>query len=243
MALGGDATKLIEVAHEQSKEYVCVMLLHRDVPTERLQQVFQEFTGDIYQLPPVKSAVSRSIRVRRIHSLSLVERDGRYVMFRVVCESGTYIRTLCVDMGYALGTGGAQMVELRRVRTGPFTEKEAVTLQQVSDAFALLKAGDARLVKSVVKPMVSLFSDVPKVVVKKSAVENIAHGSDLYAGGIKHIIGHPGPGGDRVCVITDDNQVVGTGKMLVPHDSMDSLKVVDFDRVLVKPRERREEEA
>lgn len=237
MALG-KAVKLIDVAHEYPKEYVSVMRVYGDVEREVIERTFREFTGEIYQIPPMKSAVARALRIRTIHELEIKEIKDRLVLFRVKCESGTYIRTLCTDMGYALGPG-AQMAELRRTATGPFDESMAHSLQELSDAVYLADHGDMSLLDRLVIPMINLFRNNAKIVVKKSALSNISHGSDLYPGGIRAIIGRPVKG-DRVAVVTENNELVGTGKMLVDYDSILDLKVVDFDRILLENPDQRE---
>lgn len=230
----GKATKLIEIAHESPKEYIGVMRVYSDISEERVNSVFKEFTTEIYQIPPMRSAVARALRTRRIHSLELLEMKGRLILFKVKSDSGTYIRTLCTDMGYAMGPG-AQMSELRRVSTGPFKEEGKCTLQDLKDAVKLKKEGNDRLFKKLFLTPDYLFKDYAKVVVKASAIENIAHGADLFPGGIVAIIGNP-LRGDRVSVMSEKNELVGTGIMLVSADSVGDLKVVDFDRVFVEPK-------
>lgn len=228
----GKATKLIDIAHEQKKEYIAVMRLYADVTPEALEQVFKEYETEIFQIPPMKSAVARTLRKRRIYSLDLMEIRERLVLFKVTCESGTYIRTLCTDMGYSLGCG-AQMAELRRTRTGIFDEGSLVTLQDLTDAVKLKREGSPDTLEKMVYSMDYLFRDHPKVIVKKSALHTIARGSDLFPGGIKAVIGQPGRG-TRVAVISEGNELVGTGKMLVNYNEIGDIKVVDFDRILIE---------
>src|SRR3989454_10042109 len=100
--------------------------------------------GGMMRLPPVRSAVKREQRTRRVFELELLEIDGRDVLFRVRCESGTYIRTLAVDLGDALGVG-ANLVDLRRTRTASFGEADAHPLNAFRDALAVAKEdGDVR---------------------------------------------------------------------------------------------------
>ncbi len=229
----GRALRLVDVVHELPKEYVCAMRFHSDVPASRIEEKISEFTGEIYQIPPIRSAVARNLRVRTIYGYSNVEIDGRSVLFRVKCESGTYIRSLCTDIGYACGTM-AQMQDLRRLSTGPFSETEMITLQQLSDYELMRQKGDQSYLEKCFIPMEKFFSDYPKIIVKTSAIANISHGSDLYPGGIKAVVGNPRKG-DRVCVISENNDILGTGRMLVSASEIDTLKVVDFDRVLIDP--------
>jgi H/ACA ribonucleoprotein complex subunit 4 len=114
----GDSTRLVRVLLLSGKEYVCVMRLHADVPEIKVKAVLGEFTGTIYQRPPLVSAVKRQLRKRTIYYIDFMEMNGRDVLFRVGCEAGTYIRKLCHDIGEALGDG-AHMYEQRRTKTGP----------------------------------------------------------------------------------------------------------------------------
>ena len=103
------------------KEYICVMKLHGDSNEGQIKQVLSEFEDEIYQRPPLRSSVKRQLRTRRIYYIDYIETDGRNVLFKVACEAGTYIRKLCFDIGEILGVG-AHMQELRRTRSGSFTE-------------------------------------------------------------------------------------------------------------------------
>ncbi len=231
MALG-KATKLIDIAHEQQKEYVAVMRLYADIPREKIEEVFREYETEIYQIPPMRSAVLRALRKRRVYSLKIMEIRDRLVLFRVTCDSGTYIRTLCTDMGLSLGCG-AQMAELRRTRTGIFNEENMVTLQELGDAYKMKSEGSSERLQKMIYSMDYLFRDHPKVIVKKSSLNTISRGSDLFPGGIKAIIGEPARG-TRVAVVSETNELVGTGIMLVNYNEIQDLKVVDFDRILIE---------
>ncbi len=109
-----------------------------------IQAVLARFRGEIQQIPPMYSAIkvggqklcdlarkgreiAREPRTITIHSLDFLGRTGEDVRLRVHCSKGTYIRTLCKDIGQALGCGGC-MAALRRIRAGSYTESEAVAL-------------------------------------------------------------------------------------------------------------------
>ena len=114
---------------------------------EKLQQVLESFRGEILQIPPMYSAlkvngqklcdlarkgkeVERKPRPITIHELTLLEVGENTLRLRVKCSKGTYIRTLCKDIGEALGCGGC-MAQLRRVTAGEYTIGESVPLQQL----------------------------------------------------------------------------------------------------------------
>lgn len=116
---------------------------------EQLQETLAAFRGEILQIPPMYSAlkvngqklcdlarkgktVARQPRPITIHELSLVERGENTLRLRVRCSKGTYIRTLCKDIGEKLGCGGC-MESLRRVAAGEYTIDEAVPLQTLLD--------------------------------------------------------------------------------------------------------------
>ena len=179
----GKATRAMDLVLSSDKEYVCLTRLHRDKGEEAIRRVMFSFQGRIYQMPPVRSAVKRSLRTREIHSIRILQIEGRRVLFRVACDSGTYIRTLCVDIGEALGVG-ANMEELRRVRSGSMREEDSVTLHDLKDAFVFWKEGDDRWLRRMLMPMEVLLEPLPKVVIKDSAVDAICHGANLAVVGI-----------------------------------------------------------
>ncbi|HUK82109.1 MAG TPA: tRNA pseudouridine(55) synthase TruB [Verrucomicrobiae bacterium] len=112
-----------------------------------LEQVFAKFRGDIQQVPPMVSAlkhqgtplyklarkgktVEREPRLVHIYDLRLVKLHLPCVDFRVVCTKGTYVRTLCHDIGEVLGCG-AHLAELRRARSGNFDVTNAHALDEL----------------------------------------------------------------------------------------------------------------
>ncbi|RLG74648.1 MAG: RNA-guided pseudouridylation complex pseudouridine synthase subunit Cbf5, partial [Thermoprotei archaeon] len=86
------ATKVLSLIVHTMKEYVCVMQLHGDVDDAKLESVIKKFTGKIYQKPPLRSSVKRTLRIREIHYLTILEREGKLVLLKIGCEAGTYVR-------------------------------------------------------------------------------------------------------------------------------------------------------
>jgi len=129
-----------------------------------LENACSRFIGSIEQIPPMYSAlkkdgvplyklarqgvdVERKARQITIHQLEILSVDLPFVKLNVRCSKGTYIRTLCQDIGDCLGVG-AHMTELRRTRSGQFSEKDAITLETLeelgqTDRIALLSFLDA----------------------------------------------------------------------------------------------------
>ncbi|MGC8563350.1 MAG: RNA-guided pseudouridylation complex pseudouridine synthase subunit Cbf5 [Fervidicoccaceae archaeon] len=180
----GKATKIMPEVVHSIKEYVCVMELHGEVEEELIRRAAEEFKGEIYQRPPVRSNVKRRVRKRRIHELEILEIKGRYVLMRVLCDAGTYMRKLCHDMGLVIGIG-AHMRELRRTRSGPFTENMAFTMHHISEAVHLWKnEGKSEELSRLIYPMEVLSCNLPIIIVKDTAVAALAYGALLGAGGI-----------------------------------------------------------
>jgi len=180
-----EATKTIHVLLESGKEYVCVMRLHSDVPEDRIKEVLAEFQGKIYQRPPARASVKRRVRVRKVYYIDVLEVDGRDVLFRIGCQAGTYIRKICHDIGEVLGCG-AHMQELRRTRSGPFTEDEnSVTLHDIVYLYSKWQeTGDLKYLRRFVLPMEKTLEILPKIYIRDSAVDAICHGAHLTAPGV-----------------------------------------------------------
>ncbi len=119
------------------------------VTNEQVEGALDAFRGEIMQVPPMYSAlkvngqklcdlarkgktVERQPRPITIYELTLLDRGEDTLCLRVRCSKGTYIRTLCKDIGEALGCGGC-MESLRRVSAGEYTIAEAVPLQELLD--------------------------------------------------------------------------------------------------------------
>ncbi len=157
------------------------------VTEEQLRQVLPQFTGDILQAPPMYSAikiggkklyelarkgkeVERPPRPVTIHTLTVEEQvaPDEYTI-RVACSKGTYVRTLCHDIGAALGCGGC-MSSLRRTMACGFTLSQAHPLEQV---LASENPGGLLL------PTDTLFSDHPALTLGKRGAERVRHGAQV----------------------------------------------------------------
>lgn len=181
-----DSTKIVQALLYSGKEYVCLMKLHGDVKESDVKQVLREFEDLIYQRPPLRSSVKRQVRTRRIYYNDFLEHDGRNVLFKVGCESGTYIRKLCFDIGEILGCG-AHMQELRRTRAGPFVESSntKVTLHDVAYWFSEWEQKrDETILHKFIQPMETALSLLPRIIVRDSAVDALCHGANLTAPGV-----------------------------------------------------------
>ncbi|MEM2891724.1 MAG: RNA-guided pseudouridylation complex pseudouridine synthase subunit Cbf5 [Thermoplasmata archaeon] len=230
----GAAVRAIDALHHGTKAYVGVMRMHGNVDRSRLEAVVQEFTGEVFQTPPMRSAVKRELRSRRIHSLRVLEVSGRDVLFEVVCDAGTYIRTLCVDIGDALAVG-AHLQDLRRTRAGVLGEDMAVTLHDLRDAYEEYRAGRSEELRSMLHPKEVLLAQIPKVEVKDSAVDAVCHGANLAVPGIVAVDESVGAG-DLVAIMTLSGEAVALGNALMSAQEMTRRHegfAVDVSRVLM----------
>jgi len=162
---------------QSRKTYVCVMRTAQAVSKSDLEDAFQHFRGPIFQKPPEASAVRRVLRVRRIHSLQLLEMEGKSVLFQCECDAGTYIRKLVYDIGEILGME-TEMKELRRIEAAGLSESRGITLQQLADYYWLAtEKGRPKHLESALIPIEEVIEKaLKKVVVTDEALSSISHG-------------------------------------------------------------------
>ena len=233
------ATRVSQLLLPAGKEYVCLMTMHKEMPEDQVYEIFDQFTGKIYQTPPVKSAVKRELRVRTIYYATIYEIKGKDVLFRVGCEAGTYIRTFCHDIGEALGCG-AHMAELRRTRAGPFNERndDLVNLHDLTDAYHFwVEDGDESYLRNAIKPMEVAADHLPQIFIKDSAVEAICQGAKLAAGGIS-MLSKGIKRGDLVAIKSLKGELVASGIALASTEEImnaDSGLVVNTNKVFMQP--------
>jgi len=225
----GNATRMAQAFLEGRKEYVAVLELHGPQPAD-FESVLSRFEVPLYQKPPKKSAVRRKLRVREVYALELLDHTDRQALLRIACESGTYVRKLCHDLGLALGTG-AHMGHLRRTATDPFDDTTLVDLHEFTDALAVAREGDIEWLREVVQPAERALEHLPSIVIALSAAEQVATGAPVYAPGV---IDDPDNAVDDALVAcyTPNGSAVCLGR-LVGDPNADSGVVVDLEAVLV----------
>ena len=162
------------------------------VSMEELDQALALFRGEIQQVPPMYSAikhqgrrlydiarkggqVERAPRTITIHDLRVTGGKGGDWLLDVSCSKGTYVRTLCHDLGQTLGCGGC-MSSLRRVQAGQFSIDQAVTLEQVQ-----IMADEGRA-EELLLPVDSLFDQCPACVVDAAQEKKIRCGNQVESG-------------------------------------------------------------
>ena len=154
------------------------------VTEEQVEAVLSRFRGEIMQVPPMYSAlkvngqklcdlarkgqqVQRQPRPITIHQLELLERGEDTLRLQVRCSKGTYIRTLCKDIGEALGCGGC-MQQLRRTSAGEYTIEEAIPLE------ALLEAEKP---EEFLRPVDSMFRSYPALTLTANQEKRCRNGN------------------------------------------------------------------
>lgn len=213
------ATRLMEYMLKSNKEYVCLMFLHKPVDEKKIKETFLKFTGKIMQTPPIVSAVKRQERERTIYYNEILEiKDNQFVLFRVGCQHGTYIRKLCSDMGDDLNVK-AQMIELRRTKAGPIREEDnIISLDKLRNLYELYnneKEEKRNLVlenelKKYIRPMEEVLKDYKKVIARDSAVDTVCHGSDLAVPGVSKLNSNIEIG-EEVAVMTHKGELIAFG--------------------------------
>jgi H/ACA ribonucleoprotein complex subunit 4 len=190
------------------------MRLHHEVSESKIKTLFDEFTGTIFQLPPVRASVKRQLRTRKIYYLNLLEISDKKVLFQVGCEAGTYIRKLCYDIGEAM-SAGAHMQELRRTRAGPFSENSnLVTLHDIAYYMEQWQqTKDPTMLTKFIQPMESALDSLPKITIRDTAVDAICHGANLAAPGVLAIDSNIKPK-ETVALFTQKSEAVALATTL-----------------------------
>ncbi len=205
-----NGTRVVSSLLTSGKEYVAMMRLHEDRDAKDIHRVAGQFVGKINQTPPVRSAVKRRPRIRRVYYLDILDIQDRDVLYRVGCQAGTYIRNLCVDMGRALGTRG-HMQELRRSRTGLFHEKDLVTLHDARDAYLFYKDGDPSWLMDVVHPIEKVTGHLDAIVIRDTAIEAVCNGAPLANIGVAQLDAGIEPG-NMVAIMSLKGELVALGE-------------------------------
>ncbi len=225
----GEATKALGVLLFGPKEYHALGRLHSLPTKEKLDDVLNQFTGEIFQKPPQRSSVLRRTRTRKIFEIELLEQKERLILLRVLCEAGTYIRKLFYDIGEILGPG-ATMVELRRSIVMQFSELDhLVTMHELADAFATWdeKKDDSKLLK-LIQPIEHVFSEIKSVVIRDSAIDAMCHGAQLAIPGILEISQNLKKE-DLVAIYSQKGEIVALAEALMSESEIqDSVKGYAF---------------
>lgn len=165
------------------------------VTAGEVESVIRHFEGPYLQSPPVFSAlkmkgvplyryarkghpVQKPARQVQIDAIEILSVEPPFIRFDVSCSAGTYIRTLCSDIGRKLKCGGHLKV-LRRTASGPFTTADAVTIADLREL-----ADQGRIAERLV-PMTDALRDMPEATANKALTLQIKHGRVIHTHDIK----------------------------------------------------------
>jgi H/ACA ribonucleoprotein complex subunit 4 len=224
---------------------VCIIEFHGPTTEKELRLLLTKLIGSLFQRPPLMCSVKRNLRIRNIYSIDLIEFDGEgsQALFKVSCEAGTYIRTLCTHIGLLLGCG-AHMKELRRIRSGNMNENSSVTLHDLLDSYYIFETkGDDSFLRKVIQPLESLLVSYPRIIVKDSSVNALCYGAQLTIPGVLRYDDGIDVGKDVVLVTTKGEAValaeakMATSEILtVDHGVVCKTKRVIMERDLYPKR-------
>ena len=193
------------------------------VTGEMVEKVLEQFRGDILQVPPMYSAikvngqklydlarkgreVERQPRPITIHELKLLGMDAEGIHLRVRCSKGTYIRTLCKDIGEALGCGGC-MAALRRVQAGEYTLEGSIPLRQLLD---ISEAGED--VEHLLRPVDTMFASHPGLKLNEKQTRLVKNGNAFSADCTDGTYRVYGPDGEFLALCSAEGGKVSTIK-------------------------------
>ncbi|AVQ45916.1 tRNA pseudouridine(55) synthase TruB [Clostridium botulinum] len=152
------------------------------VSPEEVEKAIEKYKGDIEQVPPMYSAlkvngqklydlarkgieIEREARKIQIHNICILSMDLPYIIFDVKCSKGTYIRSLCFDIGNDLGSG-AVMWNLERLEASPFNIKEAIKLEDLNE----------ENIKQLITPIDEALKDYEKLYLDKKFEKLVLNG-------------------------------------------------------------------
>lgn len=187
------------------------------VSEEQVREAVLGFVGEYDQIPPMYSAlkvngkklyelaragkeVERKARKVNIIEIEILQIQIPVVKMRVACSKGTYIRTLCADIGDRLGCGGC-MQSLIRTRVGNFALEDAITLAELQES------KDAGRLEEAVISVDSVFADLPALHVVEKWQKLLENGNSFYAN--QTVEGKTYPAGEWVRIYRADNSFVG----------------------------------
>ncbi len=217
-----------------------------DITETQIQAVIPQFTGDILQVPPMYSAIKingvalyklartgqtvpRPARPIHVSHIDIGNIHGRDVTIDVTCSKGTYIRTLCHDIGASLGVSG-HLHELTRLRVGSFLRTHALTIETIEQLHR-----DKRLESSLYHADDVLY-DFPAVDVIEPTVTRVRHGGGVRAEEVTAILG-AGTSGMLVRIREFRRGLLALGRLSYPIGELgrpgDTRMAVSIEKVLV----------
>lgn len=228
----GKATRLTEVVLSGDKTYIAILKIDSSISSKQVEEVLERFSGEVYNVPPLESAVKIRVRTRVIQEIKLLEsdqEDGLHTV-GVSCQAGTYIRTLARDIGLMLGTP-CVLSELHRHSTGSFEQSSLCTMQQLADAAMLAEEGDEEALCRLIAPVERILGSIPGVWVRDSAIASICHGAPLAVPGVVSLDSDMSPG-DKTVIWSSKGEAVAVGEMIVGSSDVPNMT----EGELIKPK-------
>jgi tRNA pseudouridine55 synthase len=204
--------------------------------------VFNRFIGKIEQVPPRYSAIKfkgKSLykwtrkgidiepppRIVEIYNIGIDELKLPYITFSVSCSKGTYVRSLCSDIGDILGCG-ACLASLRRTRSGIFFEASAVSLESIDEA-----TGE-RLSAHII-PLIDALPNIPVIYVDEAFAKKLRTGYQPIAESFNTYHIPSLEAGDMIKFVDKDNNLVSIAKLLYASDQINKLDgMIQFVKIL-----------
>ena len=213
--LAGKAMRLTGRILTHDKSYLAILKIGREVERTELDEKMSQLTGKVYNVPPEISAVRVQVRTRKISRFDILDFDGTTILTHIECEAGTYVRTMARDLGLLLDSP-VELKELRRPSSGEFSLSQAITMQQLADAYWLWKEnGDPSAIIRILHPVEDMLSGVPKVVIKDGAAAALSHGAPLLRPGVVSIPDDLGVG-NEVLLVTMKGEAVALANLVQP---------------------------
>lgn len=230
----GKATKLSNYIMAETKEYIAKLTLGIETTTqditgeiisqkevtasrEEIKNIIESFRGEIFQIPPMYSAVKingkklyelaregkeieRKKRAVNIYEIEIIEfLSDNVLKIRILCSKGTYIRTLCSDIGKKLGCGGV-MSELLRTGSGRFRLDESLKLDKIKSL-----AGEKNFEKFILTPE-AVIPELKKITVNSAAEKYLLNGNKINISFVNGIVPKEN---ENVFVYDEYNRLIG----------------------------------
>ncbi|MFH2011583.1 MAG: tRNA pseudouridine(55) synthase TruB [Pseudomonadota bacterium] len=191
----------------------------------KIIDTIMSFEGNIKQKPPVFSAlkhhgtplyklarkgvcVDTEEREVQIFKINITRIDLPYISFLVSCSKGTYIRTLCADIGKRLGCG-AHLVRLKRIRSGSFDIKDSHSLDEIE---TLAKNGT---IKEKVVPLDKALNNLPQIKISDDLAERVRHGKQIIVDDLRDICLSHIKRGESLRITSSKNDLIAVGESLI----------------------------
>jgi tRNA pseudouridine55 synthase len=263
LACVGKGTKVAQFLTGYDKEYRAVVRLGAttdtydgegeieeneedcEVSREALKGAIDSFKGEIWQLPPLYSAVKhkgkrlyqyarekeevkRTRRKVEIKEIGIMDVNMPYVELKVSCSKGTYVRSLAHDVGQKLGCG-AYLFSLRRTRVGPFDLQDALSPERISEVKT-----EGRM-SEVLISIEQTLAHLPSVMVREDSVAKVQNGARLVSSSVTSVDGGF-EAGQTVSIKDEQGRIIAVGRALCPsekfQDSNCKGELVEYLRVL-----------